>query len=127
MSKSVKQFLPVFILFAVLTALVAISGVWLTQWGFHQATLLWGNMFLFLLSLISFVLLQKAIQSASPQVFVRYFYISFMVKFLLVAITVLIYAKVSTSINRASIIACMSLYIVYTFVEMRILLKAGKK
>jgi len=127
MNKSVKQFLPVSILFVFLTSLIAISGVWLTQWGFDQPTLLWGNIFLFLLSLISFLLLYKAIQSASPQVFVRYFYISFMVKFLLVAIIVLIYAKMATHISRESIIVCMSLYVVYTFVEMRILLKAGKK
>lgn len=125
--KKNMQFLPVVIVFFVVSLLIFASGAWLTEQGFDQSTLLGGNIFLFLLTLISFLLLRKAMTSASPQVFVRYFYLSFTAKFFLVAIVALIYGRMVAHINRPSIIVCMVLYLVYTFIEMRILLKAGKK
>lgn len=127
MNKSIQKLLPVIVLFVILTVLIFVSASWLTQQGFDPLTLLCGNVFLFLLSVISFMFLQKAVGASSPQVFVRYFYISFTIKFFLVAIAALIYGRLASHINRASIIACMALYIVYTFIEMRILLKASKK
>ncbi|MGN6491304.1 MAG: hypothetical protein ACTHLE_04855 [Agriterribacter sp.] len=125
--KKNTQFLPVVIFFAVVSLLFFISGSWLTEQGFNQATLLGGNVFLFVLTAISFLLLRKAIASSSPQIFVRYFYLSFTIKFFLVAIVALIYGRMAAQVSRTSIIVCMVLYIVYTFIEMRILLKAGKK
>ena len=121
------QFLPVVIFFAVVSLLFFVSGPWLTEQGFNQSTLLIGNFFLFVLTVISFLLLRKAIASSSPQIFVRHFYLSFTIKFFLVAIVALIYGRMAAQVSRTSIIVCMVLYIVYTFIEMRILLKAGKK
>ncbi|MBX2923294.1 MAG: hypothetical protein KF746_13925 [Chitinophagaceae bacterium] len=127
MNKSLRKFLPLIILFIILSILIAVFDVKLAALGFNSLTLFGGNIFLFLLSVLSFVFLQKGISAASPQAFVRYFYISFISKFFLVAIAALLYGRLVSHINRASIIACMALYIVYTFIEMSILLKAGKK
>ncbi|MBX3254225.1 MAG: hypothetical protein KF862_08810 [Chitinophagaceae bacterium] len=127
MNKNVRKFLPLIVLFVMLSVLIATFASKLTALGFDSAVLFGGNIFLFLLSIISFLLLQKAVGSSSPHAFVRYFYISFASKFFLVAITALIYGRLAAHINRASVIACMALYIVYTFIEMGILLKGSKK
>jgi hypothetical protein len=122
-----KAFLPSFFLFLLLNGLFVLFQRMLTGYGFSTQVLLWGNVFLFGLSIISFLLQQKAAKSTSPQLIVRYFYISFLVKLILVAVVALIYAKAATKVNKASVIACMVFYMLYTFIEISMLLKAGKQ
>ena len=122
-----KLFLPSGMLFLLLGALFVLFQQTLTGYGFSMQVLLWGNGFLFGLSVISFLLQQKAAKSASPQRIIRYFYLSFLVKFILVAAVALVYAKTAAKVNRASVIACMVFYILYTFIEISMLLKAGKQ
>ncbi|HRN56336.1 MAG TPA: hypothetical protein PLL71_07785 [Agriterribacter sp.] len=122
-----KLFLPSVFLFLLLNALFMIFQRMLTGYGFSMHVLLWGNVFLFGLSIVSMLLQQKAAASASAQLFIRYFYISFLVKLVLVAAVALVYAKTAVKVNRASVIACMALYMIYTFIEISVLLKAGKQ
>ncbi|HTN07987.1 hypothetical protein [Agriterribacter sp.] len=123
----VKIFLPSVFLFLILGALVVIFQRLLIQYGFNISVLLWGNAFLFGLSFISFLFQQKATKSASAQLFIRYFYIAFLVKLVLVAVVALVYAQTAAKVNKVSIIACMLFYLVYTFLEISVLLKAGKQ
>ena len=122
-----KSFLPSVFIFLLLNGAFILFPRILTEYGFNTQVLLWGNVFLFGLSIISFLLQQKAANSTSPQLIVRYFYISFLVKLILVATIALIYAKTATKVNKASVIACMVFYMVYTFIEISMLLKAGKQ
>lgn len=122
-----KGFLPIFILFAVIALLIFALKTNLEQLGFDSNILLWGNVFLFILSSLSFFIQFKALQAASPQLFTRYFYLSFAAKFLLVAITVLVYAVNAKTINKNSILTCMALYLVYVFVELSFVLKTLRK
>lgn len=46
---------------------------------------------------------------------------------MLVAVMALIYVKTADQVNRMSVIACMVLYLVYTFIETSMLLKSGKQ
>jgi hypothetical protein len=60
--------------------------------------------------------------------FLRSVYGSFMMKFLLVILIVSGYAFMFTDhINKPSLFTCMFLYLVYTFLETRALLKLSKK
>lgn len=121
------MFAPQIIAFAVLNVFFVFSKPWLLASGLDVSLLLGGNLLLFVLSVISFLFLRRSVIAAAPQAFVRNFYLSFMIKFLLVAVTVLIYAKTRQSVNRLSVIICMALYIVYTFIEVRTILKESKK
>ena len=122
-----KSFLPSVILFLLLNGLFLFFERERAEYGFSTQVLLWGNVFLFGLSIISFLLQQKAAKSTSPQLIVRYFYISFLIKLMLVATIALIYAKTAAKVNKVSVIACMVFYMVYTFIEISMLLKAGKQ
>lgn len=121
-----KAFSPVMLVFVIATILILLLRNMLAGYGFNVDVLLWGNVFLFIMSLISFFIQQKGNNPAKPQLFVRYFYVSFLIKFLLVAVTVLVYSAIAGRINKASIITCMALYLVYMFVEISIALKPGR-
>jgi hypothetical protein len=125
--RDLKAFIPSVGLFLLLNGLLVLFQGLLTRYGFSVRVLLFGNLFLFGLSLVSFLLQQKAARSASAQLFIRYFYISFLIKLVLVAVAALVYAKTAARVNRVSIIACMLLYLIYTFIEISMLLKAGKR
>lgn len=122
-----KIFLPSVFLFLILSGLFVLYQRLLAGYGFSIPVLLYGNVFLFGLSIISLLFQQKAAKSASAQLFIRYFYISFLVKLVLVAVAALVYAQTAAKINKVSIIACMLFYLVYTFLEISVLLKAGKQ
>ena len=122
-----KGFLPILVLFLISTAVFFLFGKKLIQLGFDIDILLWGNVFLFILSSISFFIQYKALQASSAQVFTRYFYLSFVAKFMLVAITVLVYSLNAKTISKSSILTCMALYLVYVFVEMSFVLKTLRK
>jgi hypothetical protein len=85
--------------------------------------LLWGNLFLFILSGISFFIQYKGLKVSNPKAFIRYFYLSFVIKFMFVAIIVLVYAVNAQSINKNAVLLCMGLYLVYVFVEVLHVLK----
>lgn len=125
--RGLKTFIPSVCLFLLLNGLLALFQGMLARYGFSVRVLLFGNLFLFGLSLVSFLLQQKAARSASAQLFIRYFYISFLIKLVLVAAVALVYAKTAARVNRISVIACMLFYLIYTFIEISMLLKAGKR
>ncbi|HRO48480.1 hypothetical protein [Agriterribacter sp.] len=122
-----KIFLPSVFLFLILNGLFVLFQSLLVRYGFSISVLLYGNVFLFGLTIISILFQQKAAKSASAQLFIRYFYISFLVKLVLVAVMALVYAQTAAKVNKVSIIACMLFYLVYTFLEISVLLKAGKQ
>jgi len=125
--KILKLISPVIILFGLLTVIIAVTRGWAAGLGLDPDLLLVGNIFLCVLSLLSFLLLYRSVKTPSPQSFIRNFYISFLVKFILVASASLIYALSAEKINRLSVIICMVLYLIYTFIELRIILKESKQ
>ncbi len=125
--RGLKVFFPTVFLFLGLNGLFLLLEGILVESGFSMTLLYIGNLFIFGLSLVSVLLHQKALNSALPQLFVRYFYISFLIKLMLVASVALIYIKTAQQVNKISVITCMVIYLVYTFIELRTLLKVSKK
>lgn len=122
-----KPLLPSIFLFLGLNVLFLLLQGTLADSGFSMIVLYIGNLFIFGLSTVSALLHQKALSAAQPQLFVRYFYISFLIKLMVVAIVALVYIKTAQQVNKISVITCMIIYLVYTFIELRMLLKIGKK
>lgn len=125
--KIVKLLSPVLFVFGIVTMLVAAFKDRLLERGLDPDLLLAGNLFLFSLSVLSFLLLYRSVKTPSPQSFIRNFYLSFLVKFVLVASAALIYGVSTEKVNRFSVLICMLLYLVYTFIELRIILKESKQ
>ena len=90
--------------------------------------LLLGNLLLFVVGWISIRMNAKAVQHKNVQVFLRLVYGSFIMKFFVLAIAAFIYISVfKKDVNKPALFGCFALYIIYTFIEVRSVLKQSKK
>lgn len=122
-----KSLLPLFFLFVIINSLAIVFRSRLTSMGFDIDVLLIGNLFLCCLTFFSFYMLYKGMKAATTAGFLRSVYGSFIIKLLLVAFIVFAYAFLfKEKINKPSLFSCMFLYLVYTFIETRGLLRLSK-
>jgi hypothetical protein len=123
-----KGFLPVVLFFIFLNAFFIIGKSILEQWNADQEVLIYGNMVLFAVTVISFFVLRKGMDHSNPNVFVRSVFGSFMIKFFICIIAALIYISIyKKDLNKASLFICMGLFLVYLFLEVSVFLKLLKK
>ena len=122
-----RSFLPIVLTFIVVGVLALVFRPLLAAWKLDYAVLLWGNALLFLLTASSFYLYIKGLRNNNPHVFVRVLYGSLLIKFMGCLLAVGIYAAVSRQgVNRNGILGCFILYMLYTFLEVRVLLQLSK-
>ncbi|HYK54931.1 MAG TPA: hypothetical protein VEV15_00505, partial [Flavisolibacter sp.] len=97
-------------------------------WGVNQDVVIMGNLLLFLITLISFVLGLKGLNNPNPHAFVRSVYTSMMLKLFLCIIAAFIYiAMYRDNLNKPALFTCMGLYLAYTFMEVSVLMKLLKE
>ncbi len=119
--------LPMIILFLLVTALCAGGKGQLLQWGVSPLVLGAGNLLLFAVSLLSFILYQRAMAHPTTMGFLRNTYGGLFLKMLVCAIAVATYVLSNREhVNKPAIFACVFLYLVYTLLEMRGLLQWNK-
>lgn len=117
-----------FIVFVLLNVLLVTGKNLLESWNVDTVVLATGNLLVFVIVLVSYFLLRKAIYSSNPQVFVRAMYGSFMIKFFVLAIGAFIYIQVAgKNVNKQALFINMGLYFVYTFIEISALMKLLKQ
>ena len=96
--------------------------------GIDYRVLLTGNLLLFLVTSVSFFLYVKGLRNQNMNAFIRVMYGSLLLKFFVCLVAVLIYAMIARmAVNRNGILGCFILYVLYTFLEVRILLQKSKK
>ena len=122
-----KSFLPIAAVYVVILLIVVIAHSWLAaQWNMDYRVVLVGNTVLFLATAFSFYLYSRALRNNNVQVFLRMMYSSLLAKMMLCLVATLIYLFVSKGVNKAGIIACLVLYVVYTYIEVKILMRLMK-
>lgn len=128
MSRNRRGFLPIVILFIILNAFFIAGRGLLERWGASQDVLIWGNLLLFALTIISFVIAQKGLKSTNPHAFVRSVYGSIMLKLFVSLIAAFIYIFLTRKdLNKPAFFSLMGLYLVYTFLEVSTLTKMLKQ
>jgi hypothetical protein len=119
---------PVFILFIVLTALFVSAKSMLIRRNVDQDVLIIGNLLLLVVTLLSYLLLYRGIQSVNPHSFVRAMYLSFIIKFFIIVLAAALYILIAkNAVNKPALIFCLFLYLVYTFIEVSVLTKMMKQ
>jgi hypothetical protein len=119
---------PMLLVFIFLNAFLFVGKNWLAKKGIDQGVVLVGNLVLFTVLLFSFLLTQRSLSEANPNVFVRAVYTSFIIKFFIIAIGAFVYIQVTKqNVNKPALIVCMGLYILYTFFEVSTLLRLLKQ
>lgn len=127
-TKNNSPLLPIIILFVILNALFLSGRKFLERNDFDQDVLIVGNLLLFGVTLLSFLLGKRNLNSSNPQAFVRGVYMSIMVKFFICIIAAVIYIFVfRKNLNKAALFTCMGLYLIYTFMEVSALTKLLKE
>lgn len=119
---------PAILLFVILTALFISAKNLLIRRNVDQDVLIVGNMLLMIVTLASYLLLYRGMQSANPNAFVRAMYLSFIVKFFIIVLAAALYILIAKSnVNKPALIFCLFLYLVYTFIEVSVLTKLMKQ
>jgi hypothetical protein len=119
---------PIILLFIILNAFIIVFRRSLTSEGFSVDMLIIGNIILFGITLISFILLSRGMKASSTPAFLRSIYGSFMIKFFIVAVSVFSYAFFAKAdLNKPGLFTLMFLYLVYTFFEIKTLMKLSRK
>jgi len=120
-------FLELFLIFLVASGCLWFMQTWLEANQFSTSVLWIGNSLLFLLSVISLYLHVKGALHKNPNAFFQSVYASMMLRMFAVLIAVLIYVVFAGSVNKASILACVGLYFIYTFYEIFMVQRMLKK
>jgi len=123
-----RSFLPIVVVFVLVSLFIWLAGPLLEAWKADRWVLTGGNVLLFLVTLISFMLYSKALRSANVHAFVRVMYGSLLIKMLVCLVATFIYASVAgRAVNRNGILCCFVFYILYTFFEVKILMELTRK
>lgn len=123
-----KKFVPVMVVFVVVIFVTIIFRRFLEDHGFSAKLLLAGNVILFCLAFFGFLFQTKGLTSSNTNVFLRSIYASLLVKIFVVIIALALYLFIEKGkVNKPSIFCLMGLYILYTFIEVRQLLKISRR
>lgn len=123
-----KGFVPVIFLLILLNGFFSIGKDFLQQKGIDADVLIVGNTLLFLITLISFLLAHRGLSNPNPHAFVRSVYMSMTIKLFVCIIAAFVYISIyKSNLNKPALFICMGLYLVYTFLEVAILMKMLKQ
>jgi hypothetical protein len=128
MNPSLSKLLPVIVFFILINALAIIFGSSLSAAGFNMGFLLAANAILFLLTCFGFFIQLKGVRSTNPHAFVRGIYSSFLLKLFVIVGAILIYVlAMGGEVSGFSIFVSLGIYLVYTFLEVKQLMKLARK
>jgi hypothetical protein len=128
MKEIYNKSVPVVVLFILINPLAFIFKTFLHDNGFGIKFLLTANLLLFCLSLVAFFIQMRGLKSVNINAFVRSVYASLLVKICIVIIALAVYLFITKGkINRPSLFTSMALYILYTFIEVRQLMKISRR
>ncbi len=129
MNKSTgKGYLLIIGLFIFLSSLISLAKEILDNHGFNRNVLQIANLILFAITFIGFLLQQLSLKSSNPQAFIRSVYGAMMLKLFICMIAVFAYAFVlKNNLNKPSLFTSMGMYILYSIVEVSVLMKSLRK
>ena len=123
--KSLRPIISVFFVVALLSGLLVDM---LNDIGVDPEVVFFGNLFLFVLTVFSFWILNRGMRATSTLGFTSSVYGSFISKLVFSAAAVVAYALIKgEQKNVPGLLVCMFLYLVYTFFEVKGLLATIQK
>lgn len=118
---------PMILVFVLLNALLITGKSFLVRKGIDQEVLIIGNLLLFVVTFITYIISFKSLYSKNPNVFIRAMYGGFIIKFFVIAIAAFIYIMTAKKqVNKPALFACMGLYLIYTVLEVTALFRVLK-
>jgi hypothetical protein len=123
-----KFFRVISVVFILSSLFFVVARPLLAEGGFDHRVLLAGNALLFGVTAFSFYLYTKALRNNNMHAFLRMMYGSLLIKMFACLLATLAYAWLAgRQVNRNGIFGCFVLYILYTYLEVRILMQLNRK
>ena len=123
-----KKIRPLVLFFLITNALFVVGEKQIIAWGMKQDVLIIANILLFAFSLIGLLLQLNASKSSNPNAIVRAVMAGMGLKLIGFAAALLIYlSMVGKDKSVYSIYAALGLYVVYTWIEVRLFLRQNPK
>lgn len=123
-----KKFIPIIMVFIFVNAILLILRQAYPSLGAEVPFLAISNAILFGISLLAFFLNSRGAVSPNAHAFVRGLYGSFLLKLVVIAGCVFFYIfGMKGELHYASLLGTMFIYILYTAVEVRQLMKIARK
>jgi hypothetical protein len=118
---------PIILIFVFTTALLIAGRSFLDRWNIDQEVMIWGNLLLFAVTLLSFYIYTRSFGSKNAYAITRGMYASVLARMFICVVAVFIYVSiVGRGVNKGAVFGCMFLYFVYTGAEVAILMKMSK-
>lgn len=119
-----KTSFPLLIVFFVIAILIFIFRKLFELHGFDWQVLSIANLFIYFITAISMNFLLRGIEAAETSRFLRNAYGGILIKLFACAGAAFIYILISgKNLNKPSLFAAMFLYLLYTFVELSVIIK----
>lgn len=113
------------LVFVLLTSFFLIFKEALVRAGFDPDVLIIANIILFIVGVLTVRNGLKAIDNPNPHVFVRAFYLGFIIRLFVCGIAAFIYIYLSKSnVNKASLFCGLGIYVLYNVIEVSALQRA---
>lgn len=123
-----KKIRPLVLFFLIINALVVVGDKQIAAWGMKQDVLIVANILLFVFSLIGLLLQLNASKNPNPNAIVRAVMAGMGLKLIGFAAALLIYLSiVGKNKSVYSVYAALGLYVVYTWMEVRLFLRQNPK
>ena len=128
MLSKLKFFLPIIYLFIALSLFIFLFSAILNLPGIDGTVLMVANIFFLLLTLIVFLLQQKALKNINPNVFVRSVLGGVLIKIFACILAIFVYRFFfKNSFSKMSVFIAMFFYLFYLATEVAVLLKMNKQ
>jgi hypothetical protein len=123
-----KKIRPLVLFFLIVNALTIVGDKKIAAWGMKQDVLIIANILLFLFSLVGLLMQLNASKNPNPNAIVRAVMAGMGLKLIGFGAALIIYlSMVGKDKSVFSIYAALGLYVVYTWIEVRLFLRQNPK
>lgn len=124
----IRALIPMLLVFILVSAVSVVFSDFLKQQNIDQTVLVTGNLLLFTAGAASFILYRKALLAGNTQAFLRNVYSGMLLKFFVCLAAAFVYIfNAGPALNKPGLFSVMFLYLLYTFIEMAIIMKQSKQ
>jgi hypothetical protein len=123
-----RIFLPILFVFILSNGFFITSRSLVSKWNIDHDLVIIGNLVLFLATAVSFFLYYKALYNNNVQGFLRLIYGGMFLKMMICLFTAFFYILIAgKAVNKGGIIVCLALYLLYSVVEIVLIMKHTKQ
>ena len=124
----IRSLSPLLIIFIVSNSFFLFGQSLLGKWNIDADVVMICNILLVIATAVSFYMYYKALRNNNVQGFLRLIYAGMFIKMMICLFSGFLYIMISgKTVNKGGIIVCLGLYLLYSAVEVGMLLKQSKQ